>query len=614
MMLRAKERVVFVAACLLIAGCGGPSPARPDAGSAPGDGRDPNGASPSVTVRPLSGGTGPVFTKGPHASFVISVSDVAERVEVLLDGAVVSTIPGPTNYVNHDVDVASLSEGTHALAARATRQGVTGTSPTLELVVDRTSPTVAQLTPAPGSAYVGLHAPITAWLSEPVERYGLKADSVRCQVLEEGQTTTRALGLTHTLAADAQSVTVTLTTAFTLPARVTCRLTTDYFDRANNHLAETAWTWDFPAWLPAGNALSGAAGSTDALEPALAVDAAGRAYVAWREGSELHVRSGTGDSWQAVGAAVTASAGASLRAPRLALPAQGGALLAYVESGTGGGAVRVAQLGSAAWSPVGDAVSGGDGLDADSGLALVADADGHPVIAFDAPAGTQRKGFVFKHDGAAWVALGSGGIAAPTNTSLVRSPSLVLDAAGAPVLAIEGRTASTNEPAVTVLRWSGTAWTTLGGSPALTGHWLPVLQRRPDGVLALAAHGPQGSGGATPYAFTYGASLGSWSSAPAGIPVAPEGIAAERLAFAVGPAWGTVMGWVEPVGSSARVFAAALQDDYASPRPYAGLQLGSGSASGLTPVAAVGADGTPWLAWSEGDGTARSVYVVRENR
>jgi hypothetical protein len=70
-------------------------------------------------------------------------------------------------------------------------------------------------------------------------------------------------------------------------------------------------------WQPVGGALSVLAGGTDAYEPSLALDSLDNPVVAWREQNQnpntsfVYVRRYVAGSWQAIGGALSAEAGAT---------------------------------------------------------------------------------------------------------------------------------------------------------------------------------------------------------------------------------------------------------------------------------------------------------------
>ncbi|GHG78256.1 hypothetical protein GCM10012319_28590 [Comamonas sp. KCTC 72670] len=213
---------------------------------------------------------------------------------------------------------------------------------------------------------------------------------------------------------------------------------------------------------------------------------------------------------------------------------------------------------------------------------------------------------------------------APYET-LAQSPhvTMVLAPQGRPILAIEGSTAP-NQPAVRVIRWTGTAWQTLGelhnGNPA---------SQTPPAELALATDDTrvvvswvEVTGGLEPrhnYIHVRTFENGEW--VPVGEPIPFRAtLAPSGLTLSIQPDRRVVMAWIEtnyepPViiddyghkslDEALRFSSASL--DAAQPNWTPSERIGIGLASGRYDALRiiVGPDLEPWLIWNE-----RSRYTL----
>ena len=201
--------------------------------------------------------------------------------------------------------------------------------------------------------------------------------------------------------------------------------------------------------------------------------------------------------------------------------------------------------------------------------------------------------------------------------------TMVLAPQGRPILAIEGSTAS-HQPAVRVIRWTGTAWQTLGelrnGNPA---------SQTPPAELALATDDTrvvvswvEVTGGLEPrhnYIHVRAFENGEW--VPVGEPIPFRAtLTLSDITLSIQPDRRVVMAWIEtnnelPViigdyghkslGEELRFSSASL--DAAQPNWTPSERIGIGHASGAYAALRliVGPDLEPWLIWNE-----RSRYTL----
>lgn len=260
--------------------------------------------------------------------------------------------------------------------------------------------------------------------------------------------------------------------------------------------------WNGTSWVElgtgsaSGNGISEAATSDSAL--GLALDEAGRPVVSWVAstpytlGSKryLHVRRFDGGAWQQLGAGSAQGPGLfeeGVGGASVFVDAQGLVHLAWTKSSI----PRAMYFDGGAWRSYVEASSDGTTALATRGDSsepvVVLDALGRPLVAWTDEFEGRNKIYVMRHDGTAWVEVGTGsasgnGLGTPTGTS--QRPALVLDGLGRPVVAWQEKNAG-----VYVKRWNGAAWEELGAGSASGGG----VSQSSDwaGSPALAARGDE---------------------------------------------------------------------------------------------------------------------------
>lgn len=229
--------------------------------------------------------------------------------------------------------------------------------------------------------------------------------------------------------------------------------------------------WDGSAWQPVGGGIPVSALGL-AARPAMALDAAGNPVVAWEASNgstiDLYVSRWNGSAWQAMGSALSATAGQFTWAdsPSLAVDGQGRTVVAWQELASGGGQrVHVRRWSGDSWQALGSALSVSTSTSANAERpSLKMDGQNRPVVAWSETLSGASSIHVRRWDGSAWVAIGGALNATPAGgTPSATQPSLGLEPNGNPVVAWEEADAS-GVHHVHVRRWdaANTAWKVLG--------------------------------------------------------------------------------------------------------------------------------------------------------
>ncbi|WP_235204243.1 hypothetical protein [Deinococcus sp. RL] len=169
-----------------------------------------------------------------------------------------------------------------------------------------------------------------------------------------------------------------------------------------------------------------------ARTPALALDRAGRATVAWLQGdvltSDVFVKRWTGERWEALGGSLNRRPRSYVAATRLALDSAERPVVAWLEDAGGEDALYVSRWTGQGWQALGGRL----GTRTASAPALVLDRAGRPVVAWVEEGGGVGRVYAAGWTGQDWRIRG------PLNRDPrrdARSPSLALDASGKAVLA-----------------------------------------------------------------------------------------------------------------------------------------------------------------------------------
>lgn len=224
---------------------------------------------------------------------------VPDVVELFVDGLAVATLTHPFTL---DWETQSVSEGTHELTVRARRCGREFLSSSRRLSVDRTKPTLVSQTPWNGARWVSVHQVIQAEFSELLLADSVNRETVR--LLADGS----EIQADVTLSQDGRLL--TLRPLAPPPVNVTMSVVLDekVSDAAGNSVAfpSQGWSWNVPAFLPVGGALTQEPEHPNIESFSLGMGADARPIIAWTEGwddpFQVHVKRWTGAAWEYIGA------------------------------------------------------------------------------------------------------------------------------------------------------------------------------------------------------------------------------------------------------------------------------------------------------------------------
>lgn len=282
------------------------------------------------------------------------MGDIPDRVELLVDGVVVATLPPPYEF---RWSTENLEEGPYGLSARATFEERVYTSDVSTLIVDRTAPRVVTQAPRSGDKNVTVHATIQAVFSEAVEPATVTEESVRLLVNQ--------LDVAAEVRLSADGSMVTLTPAEQLPvdSDVSVTIAPSVKDMAGNELDVAAldWKWAIPRHLLYGGAISADSVETSNVSVfSSALDGIGRPVVAFVDGDStsshgVYVMRWTGVTWEQLGAVFgTSPAESVIKACSLQISSEGEIVVAWsVESVDGASSVHVHRLSGSGWLPIG---------------------------------------------------------------------------------------------------------------------------------------------------------------------------------------------------------------------------------------------------------------------
>lgn len=410
---------------------------------------DPDAPNPVITS-PAAGET--TYTRGT-LNVAASVSGgEPDLVELLADGSVVATLAGTqAGGYTASWDTTAVAEGSYQLVVRARRGDTVVPSAPRTVVVDRTPPTVAARSPAPGANQVTASDVVTVTFNEPVDPASLSnADDpadVRVALLQGGPGGAAVPALAE-LSIDGRVLTLTPMSPLATNFQYGVRLQ-GITDRAGNALTLVEWAFSVPLFALASpdlNVDENGVVNNVIGRPEIGLAPNGEPLVLWREG--------------AAGGQFRLQAARRIGANWVRLPALAPAVAANTFSG-------------------------------DQSMAL--DGSGQPVVAWtQTVANTGGCGntqpaqlFAARFNGTAWVLLGDGALNL-TFCSAPQLPRLKIDGLGRPVLAV-AESLATLTFTQRVLRFEGGAWTLLGNVPGLS---VPVASNVVELRLALAGNDP----------------------------------------------------------------------------------------------------------------------------
>jgi hypothetical protein len=409
---------------------------------------------PATLVVLLTSPDADLFTNGSVAVQVTVSGGTPDRVELFLDGTLLTQLPAPYAF---GWDTGSIAEGVYQLEARATLGGGVFVSAPRSVTVDRTPPTVTSRSPAPGSGGIYVGDPVVVTLSEP-----LLATSVTGGVLDLRDGADQPVALELALSPEGTVLTATLLENVDLPATLNATLATSVTDRAGNALVLPAggWSWLLPT-LIAPDGLGSLELDPDkiAQRAELAIDGQDRPVAAWFECAaigfvdcELVVLRRAEGAWQQLGGVVNSDSALHLD---LALDGSDRPVVAYSDYDGGQYRVYVARWQSGNWLHLGGALNIDSLANAfEPGIAV--DDQDRPVVAWT----EDGDAYAARWDGAAWQPLGAALDVDPAEGA--RAPDVTTDGMGRPVVSWQEST-PTELSSIRVRRWTGSAWVDLGG-------------------------------------------------------------------------------------------------------------------------------------------------------
>ncbi|NMO19578.1 Ig-like domain-containing protein [Pyxidicoccus fallax] len=398
---------------------------------------------------------GTAYTNGVIEVRLTVTGHSPERVELLRDGEVLTTLEAPYAYA---WDTAGVAEGAHRLEARAVFGDVTFTSEAREVVVDRTPPSVVSRTPEPGDEEVWVRSPIRAVFSEPVKASTLTEASVRLTV--GGVEVAR----TVSLSADGRTVTVEPVTPVTPPNMMTLYLSDALADLAGNKTAGHSgeWTWALPTFVRYPSLPQAIPDASSTIDPIVRLDKSGNPVVLRQESDDhstnIFVSRWTGSRWENLGAGLKISSSANfiVASPSLQIGPDGEPVAAWHE-GLGrefDNHIHVARWTGSEWKQFGDA----RGILPDRphalNVSLQLTPEGAPIVAFkmdpeDISGGAVH---VYQWSNDVWSPLGLPHQVTPS--AGYQTPALTLETNNAPVVAFTDSTSRR----LYARRWTGKDW------------------------------------------------------------------------------------------------------------------------------------------------------------
>ncbi len=241
--------------------------------------------------------------------------------------------------------------------------------------------------------------------------------------------------------------------------------------------------FDGVAWAEkgAGSASSGgiSSGPTRDYDAAMCHDRDGHCVVAWATsgGDALYVKRFNGTAWVEVGAGSASGRGISDggygAAPALVLDASGNLVIAWEHSGDGSSNVYVKRFNGTAWTAIGPGSASGLGVSQTRNAywpQMCLDASNGILVTYWALRGSAYEVYVKRFNGSAWEEVGAGsgsGGGISNNSGESRRPAICLDGNNRPVVAWFDNSGGTWE--VYAKRFNGTAWEDMGAGSASGG-------------------------------------------------------------------------------------------------------------------------------------------------
>ena len=200
------------------------------------------------------------------------------NVDLLKDGEPLTRLHQPYSYT---WDTKSVPEGTYSMSVRVSRGDTSVTSEPLEVVVDRTAPTVVSRHPVL-SGLAEWDGAISFTVSEPLAPDSVEARSV--ELRQQGGLGTTEVSVKVSLSSDGTTVDVVPDSMLTLPANLSLVLKPTMRDLAGNPLGVPTeeWTWEARTWRLLKTPVQAGHGVL-AYPPSLVNDGQGRPTVSFVE-------------------------------------------------------------------------------------------------------------------------------------------------------------------------------------------------------------------------------------------------------------------------------------------------------------------------------------------
>jgi hypothetical protein len=281
----------------------------------------------------------PALHQGTVSFQVVVSGGEPDAVELLANDKPLAVLVPPYQLT---WDTNGHPEGTYQVIARATAHGQTYDSMPHQVVVDRSAPSVAVRTPAPGADGVRADSTIQVELSEPIAAATISELSVH---LLAG---TRALRSQPTLSADGKTLTIKAKLPRAVTSGFSVKLDESITDLAGNRLVNPvdAWAWTMPEWWRYDGDWPLRVKDEEPSQPQLQLDPSDRPVVVhyqWEKGRYIVYASrwSAGKNWEALGGALNSSDQASGGVPSLVIDSTGAPIVAFSESNSVSHEVRI---------------------------------------------------------------------------------------------------------------------------------------------------------------------------------------------------------------------------------------------------------------------------------
>ncbi|MFP2899342.1 Ig-like domain-containing protein [Corallococcus sp. 4LFB] len=421
-------------------------------------------------------------TNGALQVQVEVVGPVPDRVELLVDGAPVTTLDAPYSLT---WETWRVSEGTHVLVVRALRNEQVFLSAERTVVVDRTRPWMIAQVPAISASDVAVRTPIEATFSEPLDGASVNGQSI--QLVAED----RRLDASILLSGDGRTLTLNPTSPLPVNQRIEVVMADTVVDFAGNRLESTrpAWVWSVPAYLQWGAPQTfGKIEESTAVETSLRVGSDARPVVAWTQNGTVRAKRWAGEDWEYLGAPMSGATGSDIWGNALQLDPEGRPMLAWLEYTTGSqNQIHVRRWNGTAWEPMGTFMTTSLAQGYIPWMGFSSGVRALPVVAWRERNTTQEQVVFRQWSGSNWVSM-----AAPVpmkSSTTINYMGFDLDVSGRPVLTFS-ETEWGKAAVGRVMQWTGTAWADLSAGLGL----LPMTRVVDDAGRVLVGGSGWGDG------------------------------------------------------------------------------------------------------------------------